>query len=61
MKTHESWRNGMKDKCIQCGKKVKDKPGKTKVIYVVRLEEGGDGFLCDENCENQRRISEKSP
>jgi len=43
----------MSETCIQCGKPVKDEPGQTKVIYLVRLEKGGDGFLCSEVCWNK--------
>jgi hypothetical protein len=42
----------MKSKCIQCGKPVDESD--PRVIYLVR----DDAFLCDQTCENHRRIDE---
>ena len=42
--------------CVQCGEPVKDEPGETTVIYNVP----DDVFLCDESCENKRRVEDAS-
>lgn len=44
------------DTCIQCFKPVKDEPGETEVIYLVR----DDVFLCNWHCENERRVSART-